>query len=178
RNQSALGHRIGEAVGDAERSGDRCHIQNNATALLLHRRNDVLHHVVSALHVDLKEAVEILLRSRLECADMRNPRIIDQDVNVPCLIKNRLDGFAGLSMVGNVARHHRSLSSSRADSVGGFTAAGLIQFDDKHVCTMLSETKGHSLADAATSAGDNNSLTCIIEKCRHDLQWWPINIQY
>src|SRR6202008_1369849 len=47
-----LAHRIGEAIGEARGSGDRCHVQDDTATVRHHLRDRGTHTVVHPLYVD------------------------------------------------------------------------------------------------------------------------------
>src|SRR2546430_15639305 len=81
RNHGALAGGISKPVCQSRRTGDGGHVENAAAAVVLHVADAGSNTVVVSLNVHAQNGVEILFARALDGADLRNPRVINQNVN-------------------------------------------------------------------------------------------------
>ena len=81
REHCPLAHGVREAIGQSGGGGDRSEIQDDSSAARLHVIDDRVHAVINALYVDAEDALEIFFAGSFELADVRNSRIVHEDMD-------------------------------------------------------------------------------------------------
>jgi hypothetical protein len=161
----ALAHRIGKSVGEARDRGYGGEVQNHAASSRLHIIDRGVHAVVDTLHVDTEDALEVLVASALQRANVRNSCVVDKDVNWTAAA-DLAENILHLFLIGHVAQVPLRRATFAANCRGSFLGMLLIYFEDVNRGASLREADCDRLADAACAAGDNRSLAFQPERAR------------
>jgi hypothetical protein len=161
----ALAHRIGKSVGEACGGSDRGEVQNHAASGSLHIINRGVHAVVDTLHVDTEDALEVLIASALQRANVRDSCIVDKDVNRTAAA-DLAENILYLLLIGDVAQVPLRCATLAANCRRSFFGMLLIYFEDVNRGACLREADCDRLTDAACAASDNCSLAFQQERAR------------
>ena len=112
-----------------------------------------------AEHVDVEDAVELLLRHRLDRRELVDARVVDEDVELAVALDRGLDDPARVVGLGHVAADGDRLAAvggdGRHDGLRPGLAGGVV---DDHRGTLGGERLGDGGADALGRAGDHCNL--------------------
>src|SRR4029077_7926731 len=78
-------HGVGKAIRQTRGTCDRRHVHNDAASVRFHVRYGGAHAVINAFDVNGKNFVKILFRGALQIANVRDSRVVDQNVEVAAL---------------------------------------------------------------------------------------------
>ena len=81
RDHGALAGRIREAIGQACGGCDRRHVQHDSPAVGLHWPDGRIHTVVNPFYIHQEDPFEICFRGRFELSDMRDARIVNENMD-------------------------------------------------------------------------------------------------
>lgn len=84
---------------------DRGDIDDLAVAALPHAGHDVLADVEDALDIGVEGAVPVGVREGVDAAAHGHPRVVQEDVNAPVGVNDRVDGGPAAVLVGDVAAY-------------------------------------------------------------------------
>lgn len=154
-DDGALAGGIGEAICQADAAGNRGDIEDHAATGALHRRDAGEHAVIETLHIDAKDAIEILLGCVFEFADVRDAGVVDENVDAAFagqLLKDRED-----------ALHLRNVASVGGRAAVADFARGLLGFRGIHVedaddSAARGKALGNREADATGGAGNDGNF--------------------
>ena len=159
---AALGHRVGNLVGDGEDGVDRRQVDDRPRLLAT---PDALDHVARhcltaeerALQVGAQNPVEVRFLEIQEIFRGEDGGVVDEHVDPPEGRDRRLDQPGDRARVADVAAHitHRS-EPAEVFRRGG--AGRVIHVGDDHPRAFLQEAVGDGLADAPRAPGDDSNL--------------------
>ena len=157
RDDGALAHGVGKAVGESRGACYGSHVENHASAVRFHVRNALMNTVVDAFYIDAEEPVEILFGSSLDGSDVRDSGVIHQDVNA-LLGEHLLKCFPHLPLVRDIARVDGRLAASTGDQLGGRFRLLRVDVRDSNACAVCRKAHGNGLSNAAAGTGNDGYL--------------------
>jgi len=113
--------------------------------------------VVDAFHIDAKEPIEILFGGRFDGTDMRDACIVDQNVDASSG-EELLEGFADVSLIGDVASMDGRLAANIEDLLRGGLRLLRVDVQDSHRGAVGGEFQSNGLTDTASRAGNNRNF--------------------
>jgi hypothetical protein len=121
--------------------------------------------VVDAFDVDAEEAIEIGFSRGLDGADVRDARIIYENIDAALAGELVEDFFCG-SLIGNVAGAGFGVRARGGKFVCGFVGGRFVQIENADGRALLRETPGDGAANPAGGAGESGRLAVEAERSR------------
>src|SRR5206468_2807299 len=116
-----------------------------------------VHAVVEAVDVNAHDAVEVFFRRALNGADVRNPSIVDKDVNTPLsekFLKLRLHVF----LVRHIATVSRSGPARSRDLFKGCIRGRLIYVENANLRALRRKFQRNGLSNATAATRDHSDF--------------------
>jgi hypothetical protein len=157
RDHRALAHRIGEAIGQPRGSRDGSHIDYYAASGTLHVADNRVHAVIKTFDVDVHDAIKILWSCRFHRSDVRNARIIHQNVNsgVPCEV---VECSLNLDLIRDVACVCKSGATVRSNLLARFLCCRLVEVKNVDSRSARRELQSNRSSNATAATGDQGGF--------------------
>src|SRR6266404_4466246 len=157
-----LAHRIRKAISQGCGARDGSHIQNHTAALRFHVPDSGVRAVVDALHVDAEETVEIGFRRSLDGPDVRDTRVVDENIEAS-LPRQSVENFFCARLIGNITRVGFRILATGRDFLRRRVGRLFIEIKDAHGRALLSEAPCNGSADPAGGTGDDSHFSVEAE---------------
>ena len=119
-----------------------------------------LRHQQRAAQIDIKNTV-VILHANLQCLNrLSNPRIIDQHINTPEVLKDLVDSATNGEGIGDIGcQTEVPVTTRQCAGLGGLQ----IQIEHHNARTLLSKAGGCGPANAALRGGTCNNRNFVFE---------------
>jgi hypothetical protein len=115
--------------------------------------HDGVHAVVKAFDVHSNHTVEVVFSRAFDRSDVRDPGVVNQNVNVVAVEKSLDPGFH-FHLIRYIANVSRGNPASGGDLLAGCCCSGLVYVQNANHCAMRREFQSDGLPNAAAAARD------------------------
>jgi hypothetical protein len=157
RDHRTLAHRIGEAIGQPRGSRDGSHIEYDAASRFLHVADNRVHAVIKTFDVDVHDAIKILRSCRFHRSDVRNARVIHQNVNsgLPCEV---VECSLHLDLIRDIACVYEANATVRSNLLASFLSRRLVHIENVDSRSARRELQSNRSSNATAAAGDQGGF--------------------
>src|SRR5712691_13316130 len=169
--------RLGGVIARIRQAGmadrrDRGDVDDRATALRFHHRDDVLHGQERALEVDGKDAVPVGLGNLHHAAELGDADVVVEHVDAAVTVPAGFDHGADLVGLGDVGAMRDRGAALSLDDAGGLLGGRRIDIDAEHARPLAGESDGRRLAVAPAGpdrSGAHRDRHFALEPIRHGM---------